>query len=586
LIAPEVAVQLLPYLGVAALLLVAVAFRGKAKAPKVLRVVWVIVLLLALIALAVSLQAGRVIGPAILLGISVIGIVCTSWVLADKTISIGGKKSKKRGRKRGRKKLLASKDPRVFRLARLAPVAIVLAVGALLLPLLVPSILPPLSVLVVGSPDIPSTSLATGEVDSESLNSALGAADLAIASGVHDETIAVLDGEIDSRIDHLTDLELGVARLMEEERQVKASLLESRKQLEQLRGQIDIANVALAKTNTPASPPLSSPLAIADTNSDAGPGMFGESGGVPAVAAVTPLAMPQPFEPPAPVAFKGKRTVSFRSHVVPLLKAHCLDCHNEEKQKGDLRLDSTDAIRKGGKNGWVVVAGQPDRSPLYTMTALDADDPDVMPSKGELLSEAQQEILKVWIEEGADLEDGRPFSGTAIAAGSQLPTSEGPVAEANTTALDPKALADMQRRYTVFRPINADHSLVEVVVRQAHPEDLRRDLERLVTIAPNIHSLDLARTDITDADLQMLGDCRNLKTLRLANTAISDAGLKHLSQLPRLESLNLTGTKITGAAVAQFQAFPALKEVFAMASGISAADASGGTGELIIRVGF
>lgn len=285
-----------------------------------------------------------------------------------------------------------------------------------------------------------------------------------------------------------------------------------------------------------------------------------------------PAEDPTPEEPsePAPstppeqtmtVAFAPK-TVSFRRQIMPLLQQNCVDCHNAEKQKGELRLDSPDFIRKGGKTGAVIVAGVPDRSPLYTMTTLDADDPDVMPSKGDLLPVEAQQLLRTWIEEGADLEDGKPF-GALAGDPAKLPgtTVTAPVVEA--PAIEPKILATLQRRFVALRPLNNEHTLFEAVLRSDDPEFRRPELELLERIAANVHTLDLARTEITDADLAILAKCSNLTVLRLAGTPISDAAMEHLKHLSRLRSLNLTGTAVTNAGLAKLEGLTSLEEVFA-----------------------
>jgi len=52
----------------------------------------------------------------------------------------------------------------------------------------------------------------------------------------------------------------------------------------------------------------------------------------------------------------------FESKVRPVLVARCLKCHGESQQKGQLRLDSREAVLKGGENGEVVVIGKPAES--------------------------------------------------------------------------------------------------------------------------------------------------------------------------------------------------------------------------------
>src|SRR6266704_1636224 len=76
----------------------------------------------------------------------------------------------------------------------------------------------------------------------------------------------------------------------------------------------------------------------------------------------------------------------FESKVRPIFAEHCYTCHSEkaEKLKGGLRLDSTEAILKGGDSGPAVIAGDPDASLL--IKAIRYTDPDLqMPPKNKKL---------------------------------------------------------------------------------------------------------------------------------------------------------------------------------------------------------
>ncbi len=96
----------------------------------------------------------------------------------------------------------------------------------------------------------------------------------------------------------------------------------------------------------------------------------------------------------------------FHKHIKPILESTCLSCHGPEKPKGDLSLHNQAVAMKGGENGAVIVAGNPAKSTLYTTTILKADDDDVMPPKGDLLTKEQSDMLKDWIAKGAKWPDG------------------------------------------------------------------------------------------------------------------------------------------------------------------------------------
>lgn len=100
--------------------------------------------------------------------------------------------------------------------------------------------------------------------------------------------------------------------------------------------------------------------------------------------------------------------VNFNRQIKPLLESHCLSCHSGDHVKGGLRLDTKAAALKGGDSkGASFVAGKPADSPLYTTTTLAADHDDLMPPKGKggPLPKDQTELLRRWVEEGANWPD-------------------------------------------------------------------------------------------------------------------------------------------------------------------------------------
>jgi hypothetical protein len=52
------------------------------------------------------------------------------------------------------------------------------------------------------------------------------------------------------------------------------------------------------------------------------------------------------------------------AHVVqPILQNKCISCHKASKQKGELRLDAPQFIKKGGESGPVLKPGDAENSP-------------------------------------------------------------------------------------------------------------------------------------------------------------------------------------------------------------------------------
>ena len=95
----------------------------------------------------------------------------------------------------------------------------------------------------------------------------------------------------------------------------------------------------------------------------------------------------------------------FEASIRPLLVEKCQTCHGPDKQWGALRLDTRDAILKGGETGPAIVPGKPEES-LIVKAIRRTGDELKMPPK-EALSERQIADLVRWVEMGA------PFPHTA-----------------------------------------------------------------------------------------------------------------------------------------------------------------------------
>ncbi|MCC6232675.1 MAG: PSD1 domain-containing protein [Verrucomicrobiales bacterium] len=106
-----------------------------------------------------------------------------------------------------------------------------------------------------------------------------------------------------------------------------------------------------------------------------------------------PLTAPGQTSPAPPV--------DFARDVEPLLVKRCSECHGPDAQKGGLRLDSRAAALKGGKSGSPALqVGKSAESEL--IQRLTTSDPDeLMPPKGGPLTPAEIDLLRRWIDAGA-----------------------------------------------------------------------------------------------------------------------------------------------------------------------------------------
>jgi hypothetical protein len=115
--------------------------------------------------------------------------------------------------------------------------------------------------------------------------------------------------------------------------------------------------------------------------------------------------IPDKPQPPtvvvAPVQMEKDKLV-FQDVILPIFEAKCNNCHNADKSKGDLRLDTFEMVMKGGENGANIVPGKPDESLSIQRVLLAVDDDEHMPPDGKAqLTAGEIALLRWWVEQGA-----------------------------------------------------------------------------------------------------------------------------------------------------------------------------------------
>lgn len=95
------------------------------------------------------------------------------------------------------------------------------------------------------------------------------------------------------------------------------------------------------------------------------------------------------------------KKVTFNEDVMPILAAACASCHGAAKQEGAFRVDSRDALLKGGKAyGKVVLPGNVEKSTLLLIIA--GKDEDLPEPEKHKLSAKQVETVRSWVQQGAE----------------------------------------------------------------------------------------------------------------------------------------------------------------------------------------
>src|SRR5436190_11284137 len=103
----------------------------------------------------------------------------------------------------------------------------------------------------------------------------------------------------------------------------------------------------------------------------------------------------------APALAQDKRAGAetfFETKIRPVFAARCSKCHGSQKATNGLRVDSREALAKGGKRGPAVVAGHPEESLLIRAVGYQGD---LKMPPNERLSADVVADLERWIAEGA-----------------------------------------------------------------------------------------------------------------------------------------------------------------------------------------
>lgn len=99
-----------------------------------------------------------------------------------------------------------------------------------------------------------------------------------------------------------------------------------------------------------------------------------------------------------------EQVVSFSQDVKPILDANCLACHQpgaEGYEASGFDMTSYATVMKGTNFGPMVVAGDSMSSNLVVLTEGGADPSITMPHSGVRLPQAEIDVIRVWVDQGA-----------------------------------------------------------------------------------------------------------------------------------------------------------------------------------------
>ncbi|WP_212005321.1 c-type cytochrome domain-containing protein [Chitinophaga sp. HK235] len=264
-------------------------------------------------------------------------------------------------------------------------------------------------------------------------------------------------------------------------------------------------------------------------------------------------------------------------HIVkPILQEKCMSCHNAGKAKGGLSMEQADKLLSGGRSGKLLVPGNPASSLLMTRLHLASEDKKHMPPAGKpQLTLEETALLYYWIKGGADLKkkvaELPAHDSLRLLAETRLQpvTAKEPVYD--FAAADEKLIHQLNNNYRVLYPV-ATNAAPLVANWYNKDKFTITSVKELLPVKEQLIEMHLQKMPVSDADLEMLSQFRQLRVLNLSFTNITGKTLSVLAKLPHLQSLSLSGTPVTLLHLTTLKTAPALKTLYVWNTSLSKAD--------------
>ena len=247
----------------------------------------------------------------------------------------------------------------------------------------------------------------------------------------------------------------------------------------------------------------------------------------------------------------------FNQVISPILDSKCVKCHNTGKSKGNLMLSSIDKILIGGEKGQIIKSNSSVDSRLYTYLNLPIDDEMHMPPDGNSqLNDNEKELIKLWIDEGADFYNFRKMNDDNFSKEilSFLPKEIASVDPPNRNDL----VKLIENEFRIER-ISTENNFIDV---KYQGKSFKQSYLRLLSkVSDNIKRLDLSFVDLSSVDLSRVDNFENLTYLNLNNTKLTTKKIQKLDL--DIQTLILSNNNFDVSVFDKFISNPTNERVFA-----------------------
>lgn len=256
--------------------------------------------------------------------------------------------------------------------------------------------------------------------------------------------------------------------------------------------------------------------------------------------------------------------VAYTHLVRPILEEKCMNCHNHNKSKGELIMETEELLLKGGKDGKLWDSTAPDFGLMMQRIHLPDEEKKHMPPKGKpQLTDEETAAIYYWIKSGASfttkITDYPETDTLRSIADGFFKTFEND--NYDFAAADEGTVRKLNNDYRVVHPlaINSPALGVEFFGASFFKDEQLKELEK---VKNNIVFLNLNKMPVKDEDLKQIATFINLRKLNLSFTAITGATLPELKKLVNLRQLSLSGTKVKSAGLQSLKGLEKLASLY------------------------
>ncbi len=250
-----------------------------------------------------------------------------------------------------------------------------------------------------------------------------------------------------------------------------------------------------------------------------------------------------------------------------IFEQKCIVCHGQNKQKGDLRLDTKEGFLAGGEDG-SLLANDKSESILLERIMLPLEDDDHMPpSEKKQLTAMEIKFLNWWIKSGADMnktlaELNLPDSLQGFITSDESSTINNLIPQDEVIQADRNTLEKLNSLNVLISPIALNSNYLSVSFMNVIPENRTQAMEECVKLKQQIIGLNLDYQTLDTLTWQQIILLTNLRKISAKNSNLDDNKIAYFHTLDSLVSLNVVGTNVSSSGFEKIKNLQNLESIY------------------------